>query len=113
MLIDIKDGKVVATYEDGASVFNVAGVMKWVPNGAVIMPTDPSEELPNDPSHLYADIQTEMENLKLEMKDLVFQTSYSDLETKIDTIFADHTPAQRTFLLNAFRVLLYLAKQKT
>ena len=55
--------------------------------------------------------ESEATNLKDELLTLVATTSFADLETKINNIFADHTAGQRAFLLNAFRVLLHLAKQ--
>lgn len=50
--------------------------------------------------------------LRGEMISLIQNTSFADLQSKVDTIFADHTPAQRTFLLQLARIVLYKAKKE-
>jgi hypothetical protein len=56
--------------------------------------------------------QTDNRSLKTELTALIQTTSFADLETKVDNIFADHSPAQRTFLLQMARVVLFLAKKE-
>lgn len=67
----------------------------------------------------YADLEAaeaadiiDNQGLKGQMQDMVDNTSFADLETKVNTIFADHTAAQRAFLLQMARVVLFLAKKE-
>ena len=52
------------------------------------------------------------QGLKAQLTDLIENTSYADLQTKVNNIFGDHTGAQRMFLLQLSRVVLYLAKKE-
>ncbi len=58
-----------------------------------------------------ADVQ-DNQGLKAELADLIANTSFADLQTKVNNIFGDHTAAQRTFLLQLSRVVLYLGKKE-
>lgn len=52
------------------------------------------------------------QNLREQLTNLVLTTSFTDLEDRINTIWADHTPTQRTFLLQMARIVLYMAKKE-
>lgn len=56
--------------------------------------------------------RTDNKALKVQLTQLVKNTSYADLENKIDQIFSNLSGPQQTFLLQLSRVVLYLAKKE-
>lgn len=58
-----------------------------------------------------ADI-SDNQGLKAQLVAMIKNTSYADLETRIDNIFSNLNGAQRGFLLQLSRIVLYLAKKE-
>lgn len=92
---------VAMTFPERKRIINDAGTFR------ILDETEWQTKLDEDAADV-ADNQ----GLKAELADLVANTSFADLETKVNNIFADHTGAQRTFLLQLSRVVLFLAKKE-
>lgn len=92
---------VAMTWAERKRIIDDAGTLR------ILDPTEWAAKIAEDA----ADI-SDNQGLKAQLTDLIRNTSFADLETKVNNIFADHTPAQRTFLLQLSRVVLYLAKKE-
>jgi len=50
--------------------------------------------------------------LREQLRSLVANTSFAELEAIVENIWSEHTQQQRTFLLQLARVVLFLAKKE-